>query len=447
MNKIYLYDSYQDKKLEFKSIKKNKVSLYYCGPTVYNYVHLGNFRPPIVFDNLARLFTELGYKVEAVSNYTDIDDKIIKASIEENKTEKELSSFYIEAYEQNLKDLNILPLYMHPKASEYILDMVDFIDKLIKQDSAYKKGDNIYFRTNKINNYGKLSNQNLNDLNAGSRIDVDKDKENSFDFVLWKLTKDKGIKFDTKIGLGRPGWHSECVVMVNKVFKQNKIDIHGGGFDLKFPHHENEIAQSIALNNSTLANYWMHVGFLLTNGEKMSKSLNNSTLTKDVIARHSPNSIRLFFASTHYRSPINYTEDIISSFDNIISRYSTGILKANYKLQLNDYINDEIINDDYNLALSYLCDDLNTPNLISILDKEIKEINQLCNLKSNDLKNLSRTYNTFIKLSNLIGIKFESKRITEEDKKLYFDFLDAYNNKEFDKSDPLRKILIEKGII
>ena len=449
MKTMKIFNTYTNSKEEFKPINSKEVSIYYCGPTVYNYVHLGNFRPPIIFDILNRTLKEIGYNPKIVSNYTDIDDKIINQAKIEKKSEKQLSEFYIKSYEECLNALNILPIYSHPKASEYIEHMVEAISKLIDTGYAYKIDTDIYFRESKIKDYGKLSKQNLDDLNAGSRIDVSSKKENPFDFVLWKYTSDDGIKFDTKIGLGRPGWHTECVVMVNNVFKQKVIDIHGGGFDLKFPHHENEIAQSIALNNTTLANYWMHVGFLLTNGEKMSKSLNNSTLAIDVLKNHTPNGIRLFFASTHYRSPINYTEEILSSFDKITSRYYQSLKRINNLFQVNNIkLNSKnIITEDYNDAINYLCDDLNTSNVITILDKELKEINQLNNSKEKDYKRLEQLFNTFIKLSNLIGLSFDIKKLTSDEIKLYKDYLSAYENKDYATSDKLRNQLIEKDIL
>lgn len=449
MTKLKIFNTLTNKKEEFKPIKKSEVSIYFCGPTVYNYVHLGNFRPPIIFDIFHRLLLELGYKPKIVSNYTDIDDKIINQAKIEKKSEKQLSEFYIKSYEECLTKLNILKLYSHPKASEYIDAMVDAIDKLIKSDYAYKINDDIYFRESKINSYGKLSNQNLDDLQAGSRIDVSSNKENPFDFVLWKYTSDSGIKFDTKIGLGRPGWHTECVVMVNNVFKQKIIDIHGGGFDLKFPHHENEIAQSLALNNTNLANYWMHVGFLLTNGEKMSKSLNNSVLAVDVLNRHTPNGIRLFFASSHYRSPINYTEEILSSFDKIANKYYQSLKRANNLCQINNIVIDDkkIIKEDYDKTVKYLSDDLNTSNVVSILDKEIKEINQLTSSKEKNYNQIAKLISTFKKISSIIGLAFDLKKLSSEDISLYKEYLSAYEIKDFATSDKLRTKLIEKDIL
>ena len=448
MKAMKIFNTYTNTKEELKLINKKEVSIYYCGPTVYNYVHLGNFRPPIVFDILNRTLKELGYNPKIVSNYTDIDDKIIEQAKKENKSEKELSEFYIKSYEECLNKLNILKIYAHPKASEYINNMVDAIDKMLKDGFAYKIDKDIYFRESKIKNYGQLSNQNLDDLNAGSRIDVSSNKENPFDFVLWKYTIDDGIKFDTKIGLGRPGWHTECVVMVNNVFKAKTIDIHGGGFDLKFPHHENELAQSFALNNVPLANYWMHVGFLLSNGEKMSKSLNNSTLAVDVLKSHTPNGIRLFFASTHYRCPINNSEDILSSFDKITTRYYQAVKKATYLIQINSKVKtDKLVEEDYQKALDYLCDDLNTSNVVTLLDKELKEINQLVSQKEKDFNKLATLVNTFNKLSYLLGLKYEISPLSKEDIKTYNDYLKAYESKDYSTSDKLRSKLIEKGIL
>ena len=247
MRTITLFDTLQGKEREFIPLSEGKVDIYYCGPTVYNYVHLGNFRPTVTFDLLARVMREVGYEVRLVSNYTDIDDKIIKQAKLEGKSEKVLSEFYIKAYEDCLDQLNITPLYCHPKASEYITKMASFIHQLEEKGDAYQSGEDIYFRVSSVKDYGCLSKQNIKDLISGARIDVSDKKESPLDFALWKLTDDDGIKFDTEIGRGRPGWHTECVCMVNGVFQKHLIDIHGGGFDLKFPHHENEIAQSEAM--------------------------------------------------------------------------------------------------------------------------------------------------------------------------------------------------------
>ncbi len=447
MRTIKLYDTYQGKLREFVPIDEKEVDIYYCGPTVYNYVHLGNFRPTVTFDLLTRFLRECGYDVKCVSNYTDIDDKIIKQAKIENKTEKELSEFYIKAYEDCLERLNILPLYCHPKASEYIDMMASFIKDLEDSDCAYQGGDDIYFSVESDKKYGSLSKQNISDLVSGARIEVNTKKKNPLDFALWKLTDDDGIKFDTVIGRGRPGWHTECVVMVNNVFHKPLIDIHGGGFDLKFPHHENEIAQSEAHNHTQLANYWMHVGFLLTDGVKMSKSLGNSILAKDVLDRHSGNAIRLFFLTTHYRAPVNYTEENLNSMDKLANKYETCLKKLSCKLQLNHAPEGNIISADYEDFMNALANDLNVANALSVIDKEVKMINSEMMKKELNLTLLANLYKTIGKLFSVLGLKIEIKEITPEDIELVKSYNEARNNKDFAKSDELRPLLMEKGLL
>ncbi len=448
MNKenIRLYDTYENKVRPFKPLNGNEVDIYYCGPTVYNYVHLGNFRPTVTFDLLSRFLTEAGYEVKLVSNYTDIDDKIIKESIKEGKSEKELSEFYIKAYEDCLDQLNIKPLYCHPKASEYIDKMVDFIGALIDNGSAYKGVDDIYFSVRSVEGYGNLSKQKIDDLDAGKRIEVASEKKDPLDFALWKLTDDEGIKFDTPIGKGRPGWHTECVVMVNDVFHKPIIDIHGGGFDLKFPHHENEIAQSEALNHTRLANYWMHVGFLLTDGVKMSKSLGNSTLAKDVLERYSGNAVRLFFLSTHYRAPVNYTEENLQQAEKQINKYQTALNKANFNIAYNNVSKGNIISEDYENFMNALADDLNGANALTVIDRLTKEINTLV-AKNDNPQRLADVVATLNKLYDIFGFRMENREYSAEDIQEYNDFQEARRNKDYAKSDILRKSLTEKGIL
>lgn len=445
--KIQLFDTYEGKLREFVPIDENEVDIYYCGPTVYNYVHLGNFRPTVTFDLLTRVFKECGYDVKCVSNYTDIDDKIIKEAKKENKSEKELSEFYIKAYEDCLNKLNILPLYDHPKASEYITKMASFIHDLENNGSAYQSGEDIYFRVNSVKEYGALSKQKIDDLVSGSRIDISDKKENPLDFALWKLTDDDGIKFDTEIGTGRPGWHTECVVMVNSVFHKSLIDIHGGGFDLKFPHHENEIAQSEARNHTRLANYWMHVGFLLTNGVKMSKSLGNSILAKDVLQRHSGNAIRLFFQTTHYRAPVNYTEENLNSFDKLNNRYFSSLRKAFNVLSIKHIPEGNVLQDKYEAFMDALTDDLNVANAMTVFDSLIKEVNTLTMKKDADLNRLSDLFATLIKFASILGLSYEFSPLSEEDIALLDEYNKARENKDFKKSDELRPALMEKGLL
>ena len=273
-----IYNSLTDKKEEFIPIEKGKVTMYVCGPTVYNYVHIGNMRPVITFDMVYNYLKYLGYKVTYASNFTDINPKITMAAETLGITEREVADRFIKAYLEDLKNYNCSEIDERPRVIDCLDDIFNFIQKLIDKDYAYVKDGDVYFRVSKIKDYGILSNQDINDLVSGSRVDIDEKKEDPLDFALWRKS-DHGETFESPWGVGIPGWHTECVVMINKLFGE-KIDIHAGGVDLKFPHHENEIAQSIALNNNYIANYWMHNGHININNEKMSKSLGNFILAK-----------------------------------------------------------------------------------------------------------------------------------------------------------------------
>jgi len=276
-----IYNSLTDKIEEFTPIEEGKVTMYVCGPTVYNYVHIGNMRPVITFDMVYKYLKYLGYDVTYASNFTDINPKITMAAKELSVTEREIADKFIKAYLDDLNSYNCSEIDARPRVIDHLDDIFNFINKLIEKDYAYVKDGDVYFRVSKIKDYGVLSNQDINDLLSGARVEIDEKKENSLDFALWRKT-DEGETFDSPWGKGIPGWHTECVVMINKLFGK-KIDIHAGGVDLKFPHHENEIAQSIALNDNYIANYWMHNGHININDEKMSKSLGNFILAKDFI--------------------------------------------------------------------------------------------------------------------------------------------------------------------
>ena len=316
-----LFNTLTNKKEDFKPLREGEVSIYVCGPTVYNYVHIGNTRPMIVFDVLRRTFEYLGYKVTFVSNFTDVDDKIIKAAKEEGITEKELTDKYIKAYEDVRRDLNLLfPTYA-PRVTNTMDAIINFIDGLVKDGYAYEVDGDVYFRVSKIKEYGQLSGIKIEDLVAGAsdRVDENDKKEESTDFALWKKT-DEGIQFDSPWSKGRPGWHTECVVMINDIFEDGKIDIHGGGQDLKFPHHENEIAQSEAANGCQFAKYWLHNGFITVDNEKMSKSLGNFFTVRDIAAQFPYEVIRFFILNGHYRSPINFSRELMQACQNGLER-------------------------------------------------------------------------------------------------------------------------------
>lgn len=446
--KIRLFDTLTNSKRDFIPLKDNEVDIYYCGPTVYNYPHIGNMRSVVVFDVLTRFLQTQNYKVRCVRNYTDIDDKIINKALQENKTEKEISEFYIDSYAKTCDDLNVLKMYETPKVSNYMDKIINFIDVLLEKKAAYKAGDDVFFSTSSVSDYGCLSKMKIDVLEHGSRIQINSNKKNETDFVLWKKTDDNGIKFDAKFGKGRPGWHTECVVMVNSVFNKPLIDIHGGGFDLKFPHHENEIAQSMAIHNTKLANYWMHVGFVNVNNEKMSKSLNNDLKAKDIIEQYGGNALRMFFISTHYRSPINFTSDNILDCKQKIEKYIEALQKLKNRFYLNfETIIDKTDLDILNKFFESLADDLNISNALVYVEQLTKLINQSFRFSKIDVEKESTYYNTLYKMLDTLGFKVELKSLKEEDRQLFLEYNQAKANKNYELSDKLRETLQKKGAI
>ena len=305
---IKLYNSLSNSLETFKPLHEGKVSMYVCGPTVYNYPHIGNMRPVVVFDTFRRFLTYVGYDVTYVSNFTDVDDKIIKEAQKENKSEKELTEFFINEFKKTSLAIGSQIPSITPKVTEYIQAIISYIDQLVKLGAAYVVDGDVYFRVSKIKDYGALSGINVEDLMVGARIEENSKKESPLDFALWKTTS-VGINWDSPWGKGRPGWHTECCVMIDTIFPDHFIDIHGGGYDLKFPHHENEIAQAEAMHRNKIANYWMHNAFINFGNEKMSKSLGNVVLAKDMIEKFSGPVTRLVILSAHYRQPVNFTDE------------------------------------------------------------------------------------------------------------------------------------------
>ena len=443
---IKLFNSLTNKVDEFKPIHPREVSLYCCGPTVYNDPHIGNVRPPIVFDTLRRFFEYLGYDVKYVSNYTDVDDKIINKALEEGKSEKEIAERYIKAYQDVLKSLNVLPQYKNPRVTEFMDDIIKYIDELIKNDAAYEKDGNVYFRVSSVSDYGVLSNIAKDDLVVGARIEENSDKENPLDFVLWKKT-DKGVKWNSPWGEGRPGWHTECCVMINSIFK-GLIDIHGGGFDLKFPHHENEIAQEKAHDHRNIANIWMHNGFVNLDEQKMSKSLGNVILAKDAIAQYGGNVLRLLILSTYYRSPVNITNETISSSKAEIEKMSKTYANLAVKIQLsNGSLNNNTPKEKIDPFLNALADDFNTSNALMHLYSLLKNINIELRKNPSDLKELEEQFSTLKDMLHILGLNFDYPLLNDELKNIYSQYNEAKKNKDFAKSDSLRDILIKYHIL
>ena len=442
-----LYNSYTLKVEEFKPIKEGEVSMYVCGPTVYNHAHIGNARPIVVFDTLRRTFEALGYKVKFVSNFTDVDDKIINKAIEEGVNEKVIAERYIDAYNDVRKSLNVIPLDVTPRVTETMDDIIEFIDKMVKNGSAYEVNGDVYFSVEADPKYGELSHQKLEDLNAGARVEENDQKKNPQDFALWKKTE-KGIKWDSPWGEGRPGWHTECVVMIGKEFNHSLIDIHGGGKDLKFPHHENEMAQSECVNAHHLANYWIHNGMLETKGGKMSKSLGNTQWAKDVIAEHGANLVRWFLLSGKYRDSLIYDDQTFEAAKTELNKIITVLKQVDVKTSLNNItLTNDINEEKYQEFINQMADDLNTPNAYMVIFDTVKLLNQSLRVREINYVDVARNYNAIKKMLEVLGIFIDKVVLTDEDKDIYSKWNEAKSNKDFETADKYRNVLMEKGIL
>lgn len=443
-----VFNTLTNKKEEFVPIKEGEVSIYVCGPTVYNYVHIGNTRPMIIFDVLRRTFEYLGYKVTFVSNFTDVDDKIIKGAKAEGITEKELTDKYIKAYEDVRRGLNLLfPTYA-PRVTETMQPIIDFIKDLVDQGYAYEVDGDVYFRVTKIKEYGMLSGIKIDDLIAGAseRIEETDKKESSTDFALWKKT-DEGIQFDSPWSKGRPGWHTECVVMINDIFENGRIDIHGGGQDLKFPHHENEIAQSIACHHHPIANVWMHNQMINIDNQKMSKSLGNVLWAKDLLVELGCNVYKWLMLSTHYRNPLNFTEEILNNVKKEVEKVENIIKQTSLYLQIQHIESVAYNKETVDAMVDALSDDLNTSLALTQILNQVKVLNQAMRVKEKDNNIIASEYQTLLKMLDVIGFIHDVKQLSDEDIKLYQSWQEEKSQKNFEKADVLRTQLQEKGII
>lgn len=448
-----IYNTFSNNIEEFKSIEKNKIKMYVCGPTVYNYIHIGNARPIIVFDMIARFFKYLSYEVIYVQNFTDVDDKIINKANEENETLENITTKYINAYMEDVSKLNILNDIIRPKVTENIDEIIDIIQILIDKGYAYKQNGDILFSIDKFDKYGELSNQKLEELQAGSRVNVDISKENPFDFVLWKAKKENEPYWDSPFGKGRPGWHIECSAMIDRYLGSN-FDIHGGGRDLVFPHHENERAQSIATTGDKFANYWMHNGHVLFNGEKMSKSLNNFYLLRDLLEKYDGNIIRLFILSTHYRKPINFKFEELENTKKTFNNINKNMLKFKELLsKSNNDIDEELVNmnKQYNEKfIESLSDDFNVSEALASIFDNIKLLNKHAN-NNQITKSFVDSYNSlYIRITDVLGLKIEEKKEDEMANDLIDILLDireeARKEKNFALADTIRDRLTKLGI-
>ncbi|MHB1545514.1 MAG: cysteine--tRNA ligase [bacterium] len=477
---IYIYNTLSLSKELFKPINEDRVLMYVCGITAYDLSHIGHARAYITFDIIYRYLRRLGYNVVYVRNFTDIDDKIIKKANEENSSLEKISSKYIDEYHKDMNALNVLNPAYEPKATETIKEMINLTSGLIEKGNAYEINGDVFFRVNSFKGYGKLSHKNIDELISGSRIPVNEEKENFLDFALWKKSKEGEPSFDSPWGKGRPGWHIECSAMSMK-FLGESIDIHGGGSDLIFPHHENEIAQSESYTGKKFVNYWIHNGFVNINSEKMSKSLKNFVTVRDVLEKFHPEALRLFFMFTHYRSFIDFSFDGIESARQSLMRlYQAVNLYGEFKKLINengitvekknDFAMPESIENYKNDFYNSMNDDFNTARAISVIFDLVRKTNKIINdsmaqnfIIFKDLAFLDEAA-SFVKesLSGIFGLlnedpkRFIESNLTnltvmnaaaEEIKKLIDKRNEFRKNKDYVSADEIRKALLEKGIV
>ena len=475
------YNTMSNKIEEFKTIEDGKVKMYVCGPTVYNYIHLGNARPIIVFDTLARYFKYRGYDVTYIQNFTDVDDKIIKRSNEEGISVEQVTEKYIEGFFEDIEPLNISDDIIRPKVTENIPEIIEIIKKLINEGFAYEKDGNVFFEVKKFEEYGHLSNQKIDELEIGARVNVMEEKNNPLDFALWKRKKEGEPYWDSPWGQGRPGWHIECSAMARK-YLDDTFDIHGGGQDLIFPHHENEIAQSRCAYHGNFANYWLHNGFIQVNGDKMSKSLGNFFLLREILGKFPGNVVRLFILGTHYRKPINFSmdniEDSRKTLKNIVSAMNgfSGIIeKFSDKVPHKGEISDNAVNNGENKSINEfkekvdeldrqfieaMDEDMNTPQALAAIFDQLKETKKFSVNISNleKVEALQYSYSSLKKkIEDVLGIAIimeeESGNLKNNDKLTgnLIELLiklraDARKEKNFKLSDEIRDSLKELGI-
>ncbi len=443
---IRLYNSKTLQVEDFKPIREGHVDMYVCGPTVYNYAHIGNARPMIVFDVLKRLFEAEGYSVTYVSNFTDVDDKIIKKAAEEGTTENVIAERYIDAYQQVRTMLNTELPDITPRVTETMDEIIAFIDDLVKSGHAYEVDGDVYFSVDSDPKYGEISHQKLEQLEAGARIETNDQKKNPYDFALWKKT-DMGIKWESPWGLGRPGWHTECVVMINNNLG-DKIDIHGGGMDLKFPHHENEVAQHEALHGNSLANYWIHNAMVNIDGEKMSKSLGNTMWAKDVVDKLGTNLTRWLVSSVHYRKELNFSEETVETARKELDKVLSPLKQADIKAALADVaFTDAYDETAYRAFLDALDDDMNTPNAYAVIFETVKKLNQSLRQREVDFTVTGAYRNAVEKMLGILGITAEKIVLTEEDKDMFAKWNEAKKAKDFATADIYRAKLTERGLL
>ena len=455
---LKIYNTLTRKKEEFHPVHPGVVNMYVCGPTVYNYIHIGNARSAIAFDTVRRYLEYIGYQVNYVSNFTDVDDKMIKAAHEQGITVPELADKYIKAFMEDTNAINIEPATMHPRATENIPEIIDFVQKLIDKGYAYVVDGDVYYRARKFKNYGQLSGQSIDDLEVGASEHVSADevgkKEDPMDFALWKAAKPGEISWDSPWGAGRPGWHIECSVMSTK-YLDNTIDIHAGGQDLEFPHHENEIAQSEAATGKKFVNYWMHNGFVTIgkDNEKMSKSLHNFITVHDIIKHVDPQVLRFFMATTQYRRPIQYSEanltDAKNNLEHIQNAYNNLEYRKNDAHDGSEIHVQSKLSDFKEHFIEAMNDDINVQNGIAVVYELVKYANVYAEQASVNQDDIADIQKLLQELLSIFGVKIVATGQIDDDaiQQLIDQRNEARRNKDFALSDKIRDDLKAQGII
>ena len=450
-----LYNTLTRKKEEFVPLKEGFVTMYNCGPTVYDYIHVGNARPLVIFDTLRRFFIYKGYDVKFTVNFTDVDDKIIAKAKAENTNLNTITERYIEAFMEDAEGLNLNEYEtINPRATSYIQEMITFIQGLIEIDAAYNVDGNVYFNIDAAKDYGKLSKKNIDDLISGSRVEISEEKNNPVDFALWKKAKEGEPSWDSPWGAGRPGWHIECSVMARSLFGDT-IDIHSGGEDLQFPHHENEIAQSETLTGKPFANYWLHNGMINIDNKKMSKSEGNFFTLKDIAKEYNLEAVRFFLLSAHYRTPINFSREVMDHNVHGLERLYNS--KNNLEFLLEKTEPRELSPEDVKLLetieqykekfISGMEDDLNTADAIAAVFELVKYTNTNF-LETTNKKVIKYSYNILLELTKVLGILGKKDELLEDDiLKLIEKRSQARIDKDYKLSDEIRDTLKDKGIV
>ncbi|WP_066058639.1 cysteine--tRNA ligase [Robertmurraya korlensis] len=450
---IQIYNTLTRSKEPFIPLEEGKVKMYVCGPTVYNYIHIGNARPPIVFDTVRRYLEYRGYDVQYISNFTDVDDKLIRVANELGEDVPTIADRFIKAYFEDVTALGCKKADVHPRVTESMDIILDFIATLIEKGYAYESEGDVYYHTRKFEEYGKLSHQSIDELRLGTRIAIGEKKQDSLDFVLWKAAKPGEIFWESPWGKGRPGWHIECSAMAKK-YLGDTIDIHAGGQDLAFPHHENEIAQSEALTDKAFARYWMHNGYINIDNEKMSKSLGNFVLVHDIIKKHDPQVLRFFMLAVHYRNPINYTDELLENTKAGLDRLKTSYQNLKHRREASTNLTDN--NQEWLTKVSTLHDefvrdmddDFNTANGITKLFDLSKLANTYLIEKNTSITVIDAFMSEFEVLFGILGLTLEADQLLDEEiEALIEQRIQARKDRNFQLSDQIRDQLKEMNII